>query len=496
LLVIAEPGSGGNLAWGKATSQSSTSFGGNSSRGVDGNTNGNWGDNSVTHTNNEHQPWWQVDLGSVQQIGTVKLWNRTDCCGERLSNFYVLVSDNPFSSTDLTTTINQAGVSNYYTAGPAGLLTEVGVGRSGRYVRVQLAGDNYLQLAEVEVMAGTASGAGPKWLMTDHLGSTRMVIDQTGSLGGVRRHDFAPFGEELFAGAAIRSESNGYSGDSVRQKFDGYERDSETGLDFAEARYFGSIMGRFTSPDDFHNDSDVSDPQSWNKYAFVRNNPLRFIDPTGKKATVAIRYDPSNNSASIVISASFAVYSGDGQLSKDELQKQADLLKKQIESAYSGSFTENGITFTVSANVTTQVLSESEAIKLGNDGKIDNLVSVLNRETFTVIQADGTSSNNNAGGTENRGEKFDRMTIAGKNSGIQTDNIYPHEFGHGLGFIGHLGSGNLMQRYTPAAPKLTQADFTGIFGNDLKIYRYTGCHCFPNKIDKTMRLVPTSGKIQ
>ncbi len=136
LLVIAEPGSGGNLAWGKATSQSSTSFGGNSSRGVDGNTNGNWGDNSVTHTNNEHQPWWQVDLGSVQQIGTVRLWNRTDCCSDRLSNFHVLVSDNPFSSTDLTTTINQAGVSNYYTAGQAGLLTEIGVGRSGRYVRV------------------------------------------------------------------------------------------------------------------------------------------------------------------------------------------------------------------------------------------------------------------------------------------------------------------------------------------------------------------------
>jgi RHS repeat-associated protein len=347
------------------------------------------------------------------------------------------------------------------------------------------------------VWAGSETGDRQlQWLVQDHLGSTRMVVDRSGSLGGVRRRDFAPFGEELFAGAAIRSESNGYSGDSVRQKFDGYERDSETGLDFAEARYFSSIMGRFTSPDDFHNDSDVRDPQSWNKYAFVRNNPLRFIDPTGKKATVAIRYDPSNNSASIVISASFAVYSGDGQLSKEELQKQADLLKTQIESTYSGSFTENGITFTVSANVTTQVLSESEATKLGNDGKVDNLVSVLNRETFTVIQDDGTGSKNTVGGTENRGEKFDRMTIAGKNSGIQTSNIYPHEFGHGLGFFGHLGIGNLMQVQTPAASKLTQADFTAIFGNDLKIYRYAGCHCFPNKIDKTMRIGPTSGKIR
>jgi PA14 domain len=71
-----------------------------------------------------------------------------------LSNFYVLVSDAPFNSTDLTATINQAGVSNYYTAGPVGVAKEIGVYRSGRYVRVQLAGDNYLHLAEVEVRGG------------------------------------------------------------------------------------------------------------------------------------------------------------------------------------------------------------------------------------------------------------------------------------------------------------------------------------------------------
>jgi RHS repeat-associated protein len=283
LLVIAEPWSGGNLAWGKATSQSSTSFGGESSRGVDGNTSGNWGDNSVSHTNSEHQPWWQVDLGSVQQIGTVRLWNRTDCCSERLSNFYVLVSDNPFSSTDLTTTINQAGVSSYYTAGPAGLLTEKGVGRSGRYVRVQLAGDNYLSLAEVEVMGGTVSGEGVKWLVQDHLGSTRMVVDRSGSLAGIRRHDFLPFGEELGAGIGIRSAALGYGADSTRQKFTGYERDDETGLDFAQARYYASVQGRFTSVDPLMASATVRNPQTWNRYAYVLNNPLALVDPDGMK---------------------------------------------------------------------------------------------------------------------------------------------------------------------------------------------------------------------
>ena len=71
-----------------------------------------------------------------------------------VEQLYVLVSDTPFNSTDLTATINQAGVSNYYTADPVGVAKEIGVYRSGRYVRVQLAGDNYLHLAEVECETG------------------------------------------------------------------------------------------------------------------------------------------------------------------------------------------------------------------------------------------------------------------------------------------------------------------------------------------------------
>jgi RHS repeat-associated protein len=67
----------------------------------------------------------------------------------------------------------------------------------------------------------------------------------------------------------------------VRQKFTLKERDNETGLDFFGARYYASMQGRFTSPDDFLNDTHPRDPQSWNLYAYVRNNPLRFIDPDG-----------------------------------------------------------------------------------------------------------------------------------------------------------------------------------------------------------------------
>jgi len=121
------------------------------------------------------------------------------------------------------------------------------------------------------------------WLVTDQLGTPRMVVDQTGSLASVKRHDYLPFGEELFAGTGGRTTGLGYAGDTVRQKFTQKERDIETGLDFFEARYYASTQGRFTSADDFLNDTSPVDPASWNLYAYVRNNPLRYIDPTGEK---------------------------------------------------------------------------------------------------------------------------------------------------------------------------------------------------------------------
>jgi len=140
-----------NLALGRPATQSSTYDSGVASRAVDGNTYGAWGNNSVTHTDYNAQAWWQVELGAVQDISGIAVWNRTDCCGGRLSGFYVLVSDVAFTSTDLTATLGQGGVSSYYTAGQAGSPTTIAVNRTGRYVRVQLTGSNWLSLAEVEV---------------------------------------------------------------------------------------------------------------------------------------------------------------------------------------------------------------------------------------------------------------------------------------------------------------------------------------------------------
>src|SRR6185437_11060628 len=89
-----------------------------------------------------------------------------------------------------------------------------------------------------------------QWLVPDHLGTPRIILDQTGSIANLKRHDYLPFGEELPAGTGGRTAAMGYMGtDNVRQQFTEKERDVETGLDYFGARYYQSIQGCFTSVD-------------------------------------------------------------------------------------------------------------------------------------------------------------------------------------------------------------------------------------------------------
>jgi RHS repeat-associated protein len=105
-------------------------------------------------------------------------------------------------------------------------------------------------------------------------------------------HDYLPFGEEIQAGIGGRSAL--YDLADPKQKFTGKERDAETGNDWFLKRYFGSPMGRFTSPDPMGiTKQKLRDPQQWNMYAYSRNNPLRFMDPTGMYVTSCKEKDVS-----------------------------------------------------------------------------------------------------------------------------------------------------------------------------------------------------------
>jgi RHS repeat-associated protein len=120
----------------------------------------------------------------------------------------------------------------------------------------------------------------------DALGSVRAMTDANGEV--VKRADYFPFGEELPCEFSSR-QAAGYCEKQFEPfdpglRFTGKERDDESDLDYFGARYYSGAVARFTSPDSPFADQTVSDPQSWNLYAYVRGNPGKYVDPTGRGA--------------------------------------------------------------------------------------------------------------------------------------------------------------------------------------------------------------------
>lgn len=136
-------------------------------------------------------------------------------------------------------------------------------------------------IAEYSTVIAAPGDAKTAYTTTDHLGTPRVITDELGQVKA--RRDFMPFGEELFINVGGRTPNLEYgsSDDDVRQKFTGYQKDNETGLDFAEARMYANNFGRFTAVDPLLASGQSANPQTFNRYVYTANRPLAFVDPTG-----------------------------------------------------------------------------------------------------------------------------------------------------------------------------------------------------------------------
>ena len=103
----------------------------------------------------------------------------------------------------------------------------------------------------------------------DHLSGSNISTDDLGDQ--LELNDYFPYGDQR-----IEDRATGYENDYL---FTGQERDEETDLYYYNARYYDAELGRFASVDPWF--GDIMDPQSLNKFSYVRNNPLRYVDPTG-----------------------------------------------------------------------------------------------------------------------------------------------------------------------------------------------------------------------
>jgi RHS repeat-associated protein len=128
----------------------------------------------------------------------------------------------------------------------------------------------YVFFAGRRVARSDVSSGNVYYYFVDQLGSTRIMTQANGTV--CFDSEYFPYGQEL-------PHTNTCNNISTTYKFTGYERDGETGLDYANARYYNSRLGRFMSGDPLGGDN--SDPQSLNRYAYVSNNPVNLIDPSG-----------------------------------------------------------------------------------------------------------------------------------------------------------------------------------------------------------------------
>ena len=304
--------------------------------------------------------------------------------------------------------------------------------QSGRMLFKQVAGSTaYL----AHVYAGSrhlaVQGGGTYFQHSDWLGTERFqtVYEFANNPWYYTNCASLPFGDALHCQNEGGNNGDGTSGNL---HFTGKERDSATGLDNFGARYDSSSMGRFMSPDAFFKDSHVGDPQSWNEYAYARNNPLRYIDPNGQTATVhtsCIRMEAGQENCNVTISATIAIYAAPGSgLTQEQLNGAATTIQNSIQNAWSGSFTQDGTTYNVSTQVSVQVAaSEGDASKTG----AQNVIGLSNGPADAAHDLNAFTGSSNSLGTFLRGQDTGIWNY--NTLGADSRNTAAHEFAHLLG---------------------------------------------------------------
>ncbi|MGE0656918.1 MAG: RHS repeat domain-containing protein [Pyrinomonadaceae bacterium] len=132
----------------------------------------------------------------------------------------------------------------------------------------------------VEEYGGTTGASGVKYVFSDWQGSARASTDNSGNV--ISRSDYSAYGEEIATGTGQRTSQQGFGvASSVRHKYGSTERDEATGLDNTWFRKHENKAGRWTSPDPYNGSAAIGSPQSWNRYAYVENEPTNYVDPSG-----------------------------------------------------------------------------------------------------------------------------------------------------------------------------------------------------------------------
>jgi RHS repeat-associated protein len=132
-------------------------------------------------------------------------------------------------------------------------------------------------VAEYGVAAESLGGV--KYIQQDWQGSVRTVSNNNGFV--VARTDHQAFGEDIGIGVGLRKVEQGYSADKATKQGYGLTENDSTGLNHTWFRKLETQAGRWSSPDPYKGSMSLGDPQSFNRYSYVTNDPVNFVDPKG-----------------------------------------------------------------------------------------------------------------------------------------------------------------------------------------------------------------------
>lgn len=137
--------------------------------------------------------------------------------------------------------------------------------------------------------AATQGPGGVQYVQQDWQGSVRTITNNAGFV--LSRTDHTAFGEKTGTGVGLRSSAQGFGIETpTKQGYGLTEKDDATGLNHTWFRKNENQAGRWTSPDPYNGSASIGDPQSFNRYSYVTNQPTNFVDPSGLLIIIARYY--------------------------------------------------------------------------------------------------------------------------------------------------------------------------------------------------------------
>lgn len=226
---------------------------------------------------------WTQTLSEAQAQGNASLIKAAQDLGTALFTSGYSITDPNAYVTDLYEAYLQRSPDS---GGLASWVAAINGGSTFAQVHTGFAYSMEFQGNVVQLCAGvsssTSSSATLSYVLTDVQGSSRALMNNSGSGTStiISRHDYLPFGKEIGAGIGLRTTTQKYSTtDRARQRFALTERDEASGLDHTWFRKYESSAGRWTSPDPLS--GSIGDPQSFNQYSYTTNDPVNLVDPSG-----------------------------------------------------------------------------------------------------------------------------------------------------------------------------------------------------------------------